>query len=1131
MTTDEVPPSNVEDYFDDKPIDGIVADKLGHQAIATEIFTLAMSGDANTLGVFGDWGTGKSGVIGLLKVLLSTQKLTPVVFDAWQHSAEPLRRQILVTIATAIHPKGVKELKARLYESREVPAAPGITAAGKVLIVLSVIFIAIVIALSAITVAMSGAWSLRQFGITTVGLLSPVIAPALLLAFAVTVVAKLYENLPWGTEQKPPIVDERLDEELEQLIERASKMRPYTPLILIVDELDRCPPQRVAETLELTRQFLSPSGCVTIISADKTYLSRAWYSSLGIRQEDRPTDFGEYLDKVFDRQISLPPLHPAKLSSYACELASGHGGLWSTRTDVDSLIGVLVPSSVKTPRRAKALLNHFVTQYHVASSRFTDLEDAARLEKRIREFAKLCTVEMEFPTFYVQIAQSHRAASLADEVLSSREFRDDQRGESEHYPGLAVFLENLNAAHVQLRQGKASTNPAELEMQSLVRYLSRTAGVSTGSHDLLFLETPHFSFELEPGLAEELYSYAVDDQADAILVELEHDLNSLANAVRYIASRLGDAIGFELANACKTCYLLAADIRVPIDLESANAVLKHDYRTLREGRLTPYTAPGRIRFASSSGDISLAKRVIEDPAIRNENDAILDGEVVVAALENADQEVMTEAGVDYFLGTQVGALRYVVENDRDRARWLVDRLLTSGALVERLRGGASGLRGIEQEEQEFDLVMDLLLDDGRAWELGRAAVDLGDKAHVVSWMKRFAADGSIESGNGVTLGLMLKILPHDSWAVADSLIANGIPTPSDFEGLSKALSVGTASEAENELWDRMLKAITFAESTADIGVLGEQQVTDWDDVDEGVVATERLISLCKRLPIESTTTRVVDALSSAAARSTSTEDATWHLVRNSLRDIELTGILGPAGVNCVIENVTEDGDIEPDVVCDLQVHAYSLLGLRPPIAVAQLVRLSKSRSAQDAVTLRRFLSTRPSGPDLVAVAKARRASGSGFGELLTPFASSLSKLDSGAASEVCEVLLASNWPNKTEMTIYAANPGARSKIVQAAIGGFAKGSRSSTRQYAIQVLETLRPLDGEAATRVTHAMAKRVRGGVLDDLRRVCSHIAISSGASSSAIEDLRKALAGALKKRPIVADAARIGAALKAIA
>jgi len=78
-----------------------------HTPIADAVHEL-ITGEAGgrTIGLEGGWGSGKSTVVRLLSQRLDGPDAEVVVFDAWAHEGDPLRRSFLETLITSISAKG-----------------------------------------------------------------------------------------------------------------------------------------------------------------------------------------------------------------------------------------------------------------------------------------------------------------------------------------------------------------------------------------------------------------------------------------------------------------------------------------------------------------------------------------------------------------------------------------------------------------------------------------------------------------------------------------------------------------------------------------------------------------------------------------------------------------------------------------------------------------------------------------------------------------------------------------------------------------------------------------------------------------------------------------------------------------
>lgn len=74
------------------------------------------------------------------------------------------------------------------------------------------------------------------------------------------------------------------------------------PLVLFIDELDRCRPTYAVELLEQIKHFFSVSGIVFVLSIDKTQLGNAIRGFYGSEQ----INSNEYLRRFIDLEFSLP---------------------------------------------------------------------------------------------------------------------------------------------------------------------------------------------------------------------------------------------------------------------------------------------------------------------------------------------------------------------------------------------------------------------------------------------------------------------------------------------------------------------------------------------------------------------------------------------------------------------------------------------------------------------------------------------------------------------------------------------------------------------------------------------------------------------------------------------------------
>jgi hypothetical protein len=94
-------------------------------------------------------------------------------------------------------------------------------------------------------------------------------------------------------------------------------------LIILVDDLDRCTPERVIENLEAIKLFLNVKGVAFIIAADRRIVENAikvrYIQALGqsgMTGEERERLVTDYLEKLVQVPYTLPKLAPHEVRSY-----------------------------------------------------------------------------------------------------------------------------------------------------------------------------------------------------------------------------------------------------------------------------------------------------------------------------------------------------------------------------------------------------------------------------------------------------------------------------------------------------------------------------------------------------------------------------------------------------------------------------------------------------------------------------------------------------------------------------------------------------------------------------------------------------------------------------------------------
>jgi formylglycine-generating enzyme required for sulfatase activity len=126
-------------------------------------------------------------------------------------------------------------------------------------------------------------------------------------------------------------------------------------LVVFIDDLDRCLPDKTVQMLETIKLFLDKPACVFILGADTDVIQsaiEAHYETEKI-EEVKAKD---YLDKIIQLQFELPPIRQADMEVFVQELKLRDEALLSSLE--------IIAGGVRTnPRRVKTFINYLEFQW------------------------------------------------------------------------------------------------------------------------------------------------------------------------------------------------------------------------------------------------------------------------------------------------------------------------------------------------------------------------------------------------------------------------------------------------------------------------------------------------------------------------------------------------------------------------------------------------------------------------------------------------------------------------------------------------------------------------------------------------------------------------------------------------
>jgi predicted KAP-like P-loop ATPase len=283
-------------------------DFLNFTEVADQIATLATSPDLLpiSIGVFGTWGTGKSTVLRLVEVSLSKATPAPIIikFDAWLYQGyDDAKAALMEVVAERLlrESKDNESLfdKAKSFASRiNYFRALGMAADVGVGLALGV-------------------------------------PPGLLTRAGSALGALVSGRLDSGTTSELKDVGKQAAEEWSKLIKPAEARTPTKeiaafreefseilkglerPLILFIDNLDRCLPDVAIGTLEAIRLFLFMEGTAFVIAADEDMIRHSVAKHFS---DPNARHVHDYLDKVIQVPMRVPQVGAQDVRAYMYSL-------------------------------------------------------------------------------------------------------------------------------------------------------------------------------------------------------------------------------------------------------------------------------------------------------------------------------------------------------------------------------------------------------------------------------------------------------------------------------------------------------------------------------------------------------------------------------------------------------------------------------------------------------------------------------------------------------------------------------------------------------------------------------------------------------------------------------------------
>lgn len=258
-----------------------------------------------TIGVFGDWGSGKSSIMRMLEEKFkSDEKILTIYFNGWLFEGyEDAKISLLENIILELsrHESLNEKVKSKILSLLSridymKLASDGVKKYGKNIID--------IFTTGGVITAIEAGYSMLSKDLTDAKLTPDLI--------------NQYIKDEQNNKTKTTIKSFRQD--FAELI----ALTNFDSVVIFIDDLDRCMPERVIDTLEAIKLFLSVENTAFVIGADERILKHAISMHLQLHTFNNNSSYLEtteqivtdYIEKLIQLPYRIPKLSPAEIESY-----------------------------------------------------------------------------------------------------------------------------------------------------------------------------------------------------------------------------------------------------------------------------------------------------------------------------------------------------------------------------------------------------------------------------------------------------------------------------------------------------------------------------------------------------------------------------------------------------------------------------------------------------------------------------------------------------------------------------------------------------------------------------------------------------------------------------------------------
>ncbi len=442
------------------------------------------------IGLYGEWGSGKSSIIKTAQTQLEInqdQKIKFVIYDAWKYANDSFRRMFLKTLQEQLKFDGT-ELFESFYrnktEDTEINPTLNLKSLGITVTLLILTFTMIS------SLQLETKWELTLQSIVAFG--------SMIIAF--------YKNIFTDykvTIQKPIMfAPEQFEDAFKDMMSKSLKKynifslateyvkgnhyeKNIDKLVIVIDNIDRCDKKTAYELLTNIKNFIGKKeGIIFLVPVDDEALKRHMQE----HNKENSKEADEFLRKFFNTTIKIKHFQPRDLFEFANKLNFKNKLGFTPDT-----INIVAKEYASNPRRIIQLFNNLTSELKTIEAKY----EKKFIEEHQSLIAKLLIVREEWADVFKEIT---KYPHLFNNFIGIKIVRDEKE----------INLDNF-------RKFMEMTKAITSNVKTVEKIILNITNESTLSNNIIeFIESNNFEdlkqeFEKDSTLFDKVVIFAIEE--------------------------------------------------------------------------------------------------------------------------------------------------------------------------------------------------------------------------------------------------------------------------------------------------------------------------------------------------------------------------------------------------------------------------------------------------------------------------------------------------------------------------------------------------------------------------------------------------------------------------------------------